>query len=135
MKYFKEHCHRWWNLSLQLWCWNKSQFLRWVSKMSPRPKKKAWQIQSSVKVESDAYCVFWLWGCNSLWISTSWPDGAQGKLSEGDEERQWEKEGLIYGGGRNGYSIVTTLRYIPPFWFMIFSLSMRQCSSPSLCTH
>ena len=49
----------------------KAQSLQWVPKTSPRSKKSK---ASSVLYENDTDCVFWLWGHNSSWISTSWPD-------------------------------------------------------------
>jgi len=87
----------------------KLEFMITISKQKPNLRfgsqkchtdQKKKNIASSVQCESDADFIFWLWGCNSSWISTSWPDGAQGLLSEDDEERQWGEEGLICGGGK-----------------------------------
>ena len=49
-------------------------------------------------------------------------------------ERQWGEKGLICGVGKNGCSIMSTLRRIPPYWFVIFSHNMRRRSSHSLRT-
>jgi hypothetical protein len=69
-------------------------------KRHPDPKK-------AQQVQSNADCVVWLWGRNSLWISTSWPDGEQGMLSKGDE--RWEEARR---------KIMTTLWCIPAdSWF------------------
>ena len=43
---------------------------------------------SLFQCESDADCVFWLWRCNSSWISISWPDGERAMLSEDDEKAE-----------------------------------------------
>ena len=77
-------------LGLQLWCWYKSHSLQWISKTWPIPKKI---MASLVQCESDADCIFWLWGRNSLWISTLWPDSEQGILSEGDAKAERGNEG------------------------------------------
>ena len=58
-------------------------------------------MASSVQRETDAHCVFWLWGHNSSWISTSWPDSEQGILSEGDakaERGSEEKKSDLWRG-------------------------------------
>jgi hypothetical protein len=78
-------------------------------------------------------CVFLLWGCYSSWISTSWSDGEQGILSEGDEqtERGNEEKMIRFVEGENGCSIKITLWCIPPFLFMIFSYNMDYTHSPA----
>ena len=75
---------------------------------------------------------FWLWGHNSLWISTSWPDGEQEILFEGDEkaERGGEEIRAWFVEGKKLW-----LRQIAPFWSAIFSQNTRWCSSPSLHNH
>ena len=71
-------------LGFSLWCWTKAQSLQSVSKVSPDPKWHA----SLVQCDSDADWLFWLWGHNSSWISSSWPDSEQGILSESDENAE-----------------------------------------------
>jgi len=120
------------------WVWGydvgtKSHSSQLDSETSHRPIK-AWQILSNVKV---MLCFFFLWGDNSSWISTLWPDGEQGILSEGDGKADRgieKKKGLICGMGKTGCSIMTTLRLIPPYWFVIFPSKMRRCSCHSVHT-
>jgi hypothetical protein len=39
-------------------------------------------MASSIQCECDADCDFWLWGHNTSWTSTLWPDSEQGILSK-----------------------------------------------------
>ena len=131
-KLFKEHHHSWWNLGLWLSCHNKSHLCNGSKNCHPDPKMHC-QFGPLWK-----WCyVFWLWGCNSSWISTSWSDGEQEILFEGDgkaERGSEEIKAWFVEVGKNGWSIMTTLGSILPFWFVILSQNMRQCSSPSLRT-
>ena len=93
-KHFKEHHHKWWNLGLWLCCQNKSPlFTMGLKNITQTQKSKA----SLVQCECDADCVFWFWGHNTSWISTSWPGNEQGILSMVMKscKRQWGENGLI----------------------------------------
>lgn len=77
----------------------KAQSSQWVSATSPTLQKKHGKFGPMWKW----YCVFWLWGHNSSWISTSWLDCEQGMLSECDEEAErgsGEKKVWFVEGGK-----------------------------------
>jgi hypothetical protein len=66
--------------------------------------------------------LFLLWGRNSPWISTSWLDGEQGIVSEGDEkaEKCSEEIKAWFVEGKKWMLHLETLRCFPVFWFTIF---------------
>jgi len=84
----------------------KAHSSQWDSEMSPIPKKHG------------KFGPLWHWwfllllGRYSLWISTSWPDGEHGILSEGDEkvERGSEEKKAWFVEGEKWM-----LRGFPPF--------------------
>ena len=104
--------------------------------MSPPPPPQKESTSCSVQCESDAFCVFWLWGRNSSWISIPLPDGEQELVSEGDEkaERSSEEERAWFVKGKKRLLHHDNALALSAFWFVIFSQSMRQCLSLSLCT-
>lgn len=100
-------------------------------------KHQIWRsTASSVQCRSDADCVFLLWGCNSLWISTSWPEGEHGILSEGDEkaERVSEDKKVWFEVDKKWWLHHDAHLAHSPFWFMIFSQNMGHHSFLSLHT-
>jgi len=93
-------------------------------KPHPDPKSTA----SSVQCESDVDLFFTV---NFYLVASWWTRNITWRWRN-DWERQWGEKDLICGAVKTGCSIMTKLRRIPPYWFVIFSHNMRRRSSHSV---